>query len=169
MIEFITRRYFAFFTHSCIRQSLALFWGYLFAVIAVFFYCNVECSFASYEKPELCGGTFNFGYGVGESLENSPVPMLSNRVKSFQLSKNPASESNSGLVKFFDSPVLFASTFGEKVVNDFHCKCSHYGTGSESDGWVKGYHANSLLLGFFIGGWVAIFVYDIIPLILRLF
>src|ERR1035438_2285923 len=72
---------------------------YLFAVVAVLLYCGVECSFASYGKSEFSRSAFDFNYGVRKSLESSHIPILSDRVKSFQFRKDSTSESGSGLVK----------------------------------------------------------------------
>lgn len=100
MVKFITRRYFAFFPHSRIQvPCCALVPRCSLAMLAVFLYCGVECVLASHVKPELGGGTFNLGYGLAEFRESLHVPVLGDRVESFQLCKNSTPEGGSGLVK----------------------------------------------------------------------
>lgn len=100
MIEFITRRYFAFFSHGRVQVPFCTFVPRCFlAVIAIFLYCGVECAFAGDVKTELGGSTFDFGYRLTESRKSLHAPMLGDRINSLQLGKNPASESGCGLVK----------------------------------------------------------------------
>lgn len=121
MIKFFTWRYFAFFSHRWKHGvSMVLLPCYCFAVIAVFFYCGVECAFASHVKSELGSGTFNFGYRLAESRETWHVPVLGDGVKSFQLGKDSASENRSGLVKSGFS----VCHSGEMESNPSKCQCS---------------------------------------------
>lgn len=170
MVKLITRRHFAFFSHSRVQSpSGALFPCNLLAVVAILIYCGIEFFFPFQVKAELLGNSIYFRDRLFEPGIILSAPPLRNGIESFQFRENFVSECGSGLVKLFNLSVLPSSAFGELVVNDLHCKCTYDSTSSESDSWVKGYHANSLLLGFCIGGFLAIFVYDILPLILRLF
>lgn len=100
MVKFISRRYFAFFSHCWVHRPRCTFVPrYFLAVIAVFLNCGVECAFAGHVKPELSGGTFDFSYGLAESRKCLHVPVLGDGVESLQLRKNSASEGSGGLVK----------------------------------------------------------------------
>lgn len=170
MIELITRRHFAFFSHARVQSPCGtLLPCNLFAVVAISVYCGIEFFFPFQVKAEFLGNGVDFGDSLYKPGIILSAPSLSNRVETFQFSKNLTSKCGSGLAELLDFSVLGVSAFSQVMVNDFSCKCSNNGTGSESDGWIKGYHANSLLLGFTIGGFLEIFVYDIFPLFLRLF
>ena len=170
MIEFFTRRSFAFFSHARIqRPRCTLLPRNLLAVVAISVYCSIEFFFPFQVKAEFLGNRVDFGDCLFEPGIVFSAPPLRNGVDSFQFAKNLTSKCGSGLAELLNFSVLGVSAFSQVMVNDFSCKCSNNSTGSESDGWIKGYHANSLLFGFTIGGFLAIFVYDIFPLILSHF
>jgi len=128
-IKFFSWANFAFFSHVWIhRPTCTFFPRYFFAVVAIFFYCGAELCFASYEESKFFSSTFNFYYGLEESLKSSHIPMLCNGIDPLQFCKYPASESTGGLVEFL-SPV---AVFAEEVSNP-RGENRNQGTGDKSD------------------------------------
>jgi hypothetical protein len=77
--------------------------------------------------------------------------------------KEGVSKFFSGSVAKLNPSVSGISSIIDNDVKEFCCQCANNSACSKCDGWVKGYHANSLLLGFSIGGALAILVLDIFP------
>lgn len=133
-------------------QFLAHVVSYGIAILAVCLCCCVEIAFAGTfqeigERVSVPSDLNCLFFDYGQRL---PAPTRFSSINSFKFGANAVFESSGGFVEVSDFPVFVSPTFGESVVNDFHCKCSNYSTGSERDGRVKGYHVNSLLLGFLL-------------------
>lgn len=160
---FIFRFWSVWMIIKCSRHVICMV--YVLAVFAVFFDGRMKLAFcaSSQGMAEASGDTLNFrnsGFDFGVVVHTA---RMDGRIISFKESKELTSESGSSLVELFDLPVLSVSAFSEPMFNEYSGEISSNSACSKGDSWVKGYHVNSLLLGFTIGGWLAIFICDIYP------
>ena len=143
---------------------------YLSAILAVILYGSVEFGLAFNEIPELSGSGFNLVDGLAESRIDFWLPNLGDRVYAFKFSENFTSKDDGSIIELLGLAVFSCSALGQEMINEGSEQIScNSAQGENSDIINRYWHPWSLIAGLSAGAWLAIFVVDIVPLLLRLF